>query len=132
MKIDWKEKEKLIKGYHGRITIADMAKKLNINYQTLYKKILRMRKEGKLPPAKSRRKDENNIKEKIIELDRNMKLGRTYNIKRGRTKEKFASNEFKGKLIQKTDRFYTFHNGKRAESFLKVDFAIGEYRIKEV
>ena len=132
MKIDWKEKEKLIKKYYDRITIADMAKKLNINYQTLYKKILRMRKEGKLPPAKSRRKDENNIKEKIIELDRNMKLGRTYNIKRGRAKEKFASNEFKGKLIQKTDRFYTFHNGKRAESFLKVDFAIGEYRIKEV
>lgn len=133
MEIDWKEKEKLIKGYHDRITIADMAKKLNINYQTLYKKILRMRKEGKLPPAntKEHSKERNNIKSKIAELDENIKLGRKYHIRKISTRDKYETSQFTGKLIQKTDKFYTFKNRNRAESFLKVDFVIGEYLIKE-
>lgn len=134
MKIDWKEKEKHIKKYHDRITIADMAKKLNINYQTLYKKILRMRKEGKLPPAntKEHSKERNNIKSKIAELDGNIELGRKYNIRKTSTRDKYETSQFIGKLIQITDRFYTFKNKNRAESFLKVDFAIGEYSIEEV
>lgn len=134
MKIDWKSKEKIIKKLYNRITIAEMSKRLNINYQTLYKKILRMRKEGKLPPAntKEHSKERNNIKSKIAELDGEMELGQKYHIRKISTRDKYETPQFTGKLIQKTNKFYTFHNGKRAESFLKVDFAIGEYRIKEV
>ncbi len=134
MKIDWKEKEKLIKGYHDKMTIADMAKKLNINYQTLYKKILRMRKEGKLPPAntKEHSKERNNIKSKIAELDGNIELGRKYHVKKFGSKDKFTTKNFIGELIQITDTFYTFKNRNRAESYLKIDFIIGDYQISEV
>lgn len=134
MKIDWKSKEKIIKKLYNRITIAEMSKRLNLNYQTLYKKILRMRKEGELPKARGKeyRKENNTIKLKIAELDGNVELGRKYRIEKQGGKDKFATTEFTGKLIQKTDRFYTFKNKNRAESFLKVDFVIGEYLIEEV
>ena len=134
MKIDWKEKEELIKRCYDKITIAEIAKRLNVNYQTLYKRILKMRKEGKLSPAntKEHSKERNNIKSKIAELDGNMEVGRKYNIRKISTRDKYETTNFTGKFIQKTDRFYTFKNKNRAESFLKVDFVIGEYSIEEV
>lgn len=56
MRIDWQSKEKLIRKYNNEITIKEMAKRLNVKYTTLYSKISRMRKEGKLPPAEPRKK----------------------------------------------------------------------------
>lgn len=131
MKIDWKSKEKIIKKLYNRITIAEMSKRLNINYQTLYKKITRMRRGGKLPPAEPRKRKKTSTKLKIAELDGNMEVGRKYNIKKLGSKNKFTTNNFTGELIQKCNDFYAFR-GLYPESFLKVDFVTGEYEIKEV
>src|SRR5690625_2101999 len=116
MKIDWKSKEKIIQKLYNQITIAEMSKRLDINYQTLYKKILRMRKEGKLPPAntKEHSKERNNIKSKIAELDGEMELGQKYHIRKTSTRDKYETPQFTGELIQVTDRFYTFKNKNRA------------------
>mgnify|MGYP000886276589 CR=1 FL=1 len=110
-----------------------MAKNTGLKYQTLYKKITKMRDKGILSQGKKRKTIKPaNIRGKIAELDGNMELDRKYNIKKLGTKDKFVTTDFEGKLIQVTDKFYTFKNKNRAESFLKVDFVTGGYEIKEV
>lgn len=131
MRIDWQSKEKLIIKYNNEITIKEMAKRLNVKYTTLYSKILKMRKEGRLPPAEPRKSKMNSTKRKIPELDENIKLGKRYRVRKTNP-GKNCTSELTGELIQITDTFYTFKNRNRAESYLKIDFIIGDYQISEV
>ena len=60
-----------------------------------------------------------------------VKLGQSYRIERVK-KSVRDWNEFTGKCIHETKDHVTIKNKTRAETFLKVDFLINEYRIKEV
>lgn len=78
------------------------------------------------------------LKARIKELDEKLKLGRKYRIrelnKDGSVtiNKKYVGN-FTGVLVNKNHIFYEFKStsGYR-ECFLKIDFATGEYQIKEV
>ena len=69
---------------------------------------------------------------KIVILDGNMEINKKYHIRKLGRVGKNETGEFVGELIQKTKCFYTFKNDERTESFLKVDFVIGEYAIDEI
>jgi transposase len=132
-KINWKKIEPYIINNYKTMTWEEMARRLKIKYTTLYNHAKRMRELGIIGTKECTQAPEpNDIKLQIAELDRNMELGRRYHIKKFGSRDKFTTLNFTGKLTQVTDRFYTFRNKNRAESFLKVDFAIGEYNIKEL
>ena len=71
----------------------------------------------------------------IEEMDSNLTIGRVYKIKKlkydGRSKDSYL--EVEGVLEKKYEHHYLFRNYRGIrECFLKKDFAIGEYEIKEV
>jgi hypothetical protein len=75
------------------------------------------------------------VQREIDILDRNLTIGRVYKIKKlkddGRSKDSYL--EVEGVLEKKYEHHYLFRNYKGIrECFLKKDFAIGEYEIKEV
>ena len=62
-----------------------------------------------------------------------VKPGQAYKITRNASRIlKDEWNEFTGKCIHETKDHVTIKNKTRAETFLKVDFLINEYRIKEI
>ena len=135
IKIGWKKYEPYIIKNYKNMTWAEMAKKLKLKYVTLYKHAEMMKKQGKIGSKEqgtSQLIKPTRLSLQIAELDGNMELGRKYHIEKLKTAEKFDIKKFVGKLIQITDRFYVFQNNARTESFLKIDFIIGEYSIKEV
>ena len=67
----------------------------------------------------------------VYKKDLKVKLGQLYRIERVK-KSVRDWNEFTGKCIHETKDHVTIKNKTRAETFLKVDFLINEYRIKEV
>ena len=74
------------------------------------------------------------IKRKIDTLNGNLEIGKRYKIEYiAGQNNKQGTNEFEGTLIKKMDKYYIFKSilGYK-ECFLKVDFIIGEYKIKEV
>lgn len=71
----------------------------------------------------------NSTKRKISELDKNIKLGKRYRVRKINP-GKNCTSELIGELIQITNDFYVI-KGKYTESFLKKDFIIGEYSIEE-
>lgn len=87
--------------------------------------------------------DEMNIKKQCIDivqreidiLDRKLTTGRVYKIKKLKndSKRKEGCLEVERILEEKYEHYYLFrnHEGIR-ECFLKKDFIIGEYEIKEV
>lgn len=70
------------------------------------------------------------LKMKIAELDGNLSIGRKYRITKPISNGK-ERTVFEGTLEKIYDRFYNI-KGPYMESFLKIDFIIGEYRIEEV
>ena len=67
----------------------------------------------------------------VYKSDVKVKVGQSYqieNMKKRTRQDKY----FIGKVIQETKDHITVKNKARTESFLKVDFLIGEYKIKEV
>ena len=74
------------------------------------------------------------VQREIDILDRNLTIGRTYKIKKlkddGRHKDSYL--EVEGVLEKKYEHHYLFRNYRGIrECFLKKDFAIGEYEIRE-
>ena len=75
------------------------------------------------------------VQREIDILDRKLTIGRAYKIKKlkddGRSKDSYL--EVEGVLEKKYEHHYLFRNYKGIrESFLKKDFAIGEYGIEEI
>ena len=75
------------------------------------------------------------VQREIDILDSNLTIGRVYKIKKlkddGRSKDSYL--EVEGVLEKKYEHHYLFRNYRGIrECFLKKDFAIGEYEIKEV
>lgn len=70
---------------------------------------------------------------RIEDINLGLNLGNQYiieNISRKRNKDN--SKYFRGILIQETDCFYVFRSrNKYCQCFLKIDFAINHYSIKE-
>lgn len=82
-----------------------------------------------------RNKIKTNLQSRIDALDGNLEIGRRYRIKQikrnGRPREWLL--EVEGILKEKYEDYYVFKDYRGfIECFLKVDFAIGEYQIKEV
>ena len=141
-----------IKKHHEHMSIPEMAKKLNATYDTIYKrrehlienniidgsKIKRDKKhkcDGNWDKPikkiiKNSKREKTEIEKKIEAQDRKMKLGRNYRIRKLMERDKFATMDFTGKLVQITDKFYTFKSRCRTESYLKIDFIIGYYAIE--
>lgn len=75
------------------------------------------------------------VQREIDILDRDLTIGKKYKIKKlkddDRSKESYL--EVEGILEEKYEHYYLFRNYRGIkECFLKKDFAIGEYEIKEV
>ena len=85
-------------------------------------------KKMKLPDVEE--ENQRILKMKIAELDGNLTIGRTYKITNTKARDEYEKQGFTGKLISKRGRYYLFQ-GRYRESFLKIDFAIGEYTIEE-
>lgn len=141
-----------IKKHHEHMPIRDMAKKLNATYDTIYRrreylienniidgsKIKRDKKhkcDGNWDKpikkiVKNYNREKTEMEKKIETQDRKMKLGRNYRIRKLMERDKFATMDFTGELIQITDKFYTFKSRCRTESYLKIDFIIGYYAME--
>ena len=72
------------------------------------------------------------IQHKIDNLDGNLEIGKKYRIKKLGRKDK-EKVDVEGNLVEVRKDFYVFYDRRGfRECFLKVDFIIGEYQIKEV
>ena len=150
-----KEMEKqteFIKNNYESMSIQEMAKYLKTTYDTVYgrrehlienniidgKKIKRDKRykcDGNWDKPikkiiKNSKREKTEIEKKIEAQDRKMKLGRNYRIRKLMERDKFATMDFTGKLVQITDKCYTFKSRCRTESYLKIDFIIGYYAIE--
>ena len=73
------------------------------------------------------------VEEGVFKNNLKVKLGQSYEIERNQgTRSNTIWQKFKGKVIHETRDHFTVKNKTRSETFLKVDFLIGEYKIKEV
>ena len=72
------------------------------------------------------------VQEGVFKNNLKVKLGQSYEVERMGIAHRDDWLKFRGELIQETKDHITIKNKTRAESFLKVDFLINEYRIKEV
>lgn len=133
--INWNKVDPYILENYNKMTIKEIANNLDIKYTTLYSRVNKFRKEGKIGykevvsvPVKS------NLL-KIDLLDGNLTIGRKYKItqlNRDGKKGK-GGNEFIGVMEEKYKHYYLFRNSRGIrECFLKKDFVIGEYGIEEV
>lgn len=134
--INWEEKDPFIINNYHSMTGQQIAEILGVKYPTLMNRIRKLKKEGRitgmLKDETRSRINEDGAGPKIAILDGNMEIGKKYRIRKLGHVGKNEMGEFVGELIQKTKYFYTFKNDERAESFLKVDFVIGEYTIDEI
>lgn len=143
-----------IKNNYETMTVKEMAKHLNITYDTVYTKREQLAENNIIDENKIKRdkkikfdgnwsksikkiikkdkREKTKIEKKIETQDKRMKLGKKYRIKKLMERDKFATMDFTGELIQITDKFYTFKSRCRTESYLKIDFIIGYYEMEEV
>ena len=150
----------IIKNYK-KMTTSEMARKLGVTWSLVYGRKEKLAEEGLIDKWEKQQKEikprkilpeEIQLKEKIplevIEeqkelrrkmemLDGNLELGRKYKIRQLNEdgsiviKKKYAGH-FEGTLINKNQNFYEFRSpGGYRECFLKRDFVLGEYAIKE-
>ena len=128
------QREQFVMENYGIMDQVEMAEKLNVSNQTIYRITRKLKDIGvlqnkKIPiEIKERMKK---LEQSIAELDGNLTIGRTYKITNTKARDEYEKQGFTGKLISKYGRYYIFQ-GKYRESFLKIDFAIGEYSIEEV
>lgn len=145
-----KQQKQFITENYGLMKTKEMAEKLNVSYQTVYRLIRELKDVGILPeiskesekPKRTKQISKNKsipiaiqekmkkLEQSIAELDGNLTIGRTYKITNTKARDEYEKQGFTGKLISKYGRYYIFQ-GKYRESFLKIDFAIGEYTIEE-
>ena len=148
------QREQFVMENYGIMDQVEMAEKLNVSNQTIYRITRKLKDIGVLPeileepeePVETKRtkripknkKIPFEIKERmkkleqdIAELDGNLTIGRTYKITNTKARDEYEKQGFTGKLISKYGRYYLFQ-GKYRESFLKMDFVIGECTIEEV
>ncbi len=114
--IDWVDKDPYIIENYKKITNKKMAKDLDLNYNTLCKRVEKLKVQGKI------KLKEPEPRKELKELE----LGKKYKVKNRK-----GTGLFIGELIGENDRFYTF-KGRWVENFLKIDFVTGEYKIEEV
>ena len=153
-----KKELEFIANNHETMSIKEMAIELGIHYNTVHKKWESLVQDGTInemdsnvtrklnvkKPKKTKIKpmpeekipievieNQKELKRKLNILDGNMKLGKRYRITENDYDKKKGPKRFEGELIQITDKHYTFKSRHR-ESFLKLDFVLGEYAIEEV
>ncbi len=143
----------IIKNYK-KMTTSEIARKLGVTWSLVYGRKEKLAEEGLIDKWEKQQKEikprkilpeeiqlkeripvevvmeQKELKRKIATLDGNLELGRRYKIKELDYSLKKGQKKFQGELIQITDKHYTFKN-RYAESFLKIDFVLGEYAIEE-
>ena len=141
-----KEEEEKLKELCKTLIPPQIAKILGRTARSIYTKIAsmeereRVRDKKRFETAKAKEQFAIDAYNKLInepvvggvrKSDIKVKLGQSYRIERVK-KSVRDWNEFTGKCIHETKDHVTIKNKTRAETFLKVDFLINEYRIKEV
>ena len=156
-KEQYEKENQFIAENHETMTMNELANALGLTYSAVYNRRQKLHDEGRLNkrdtaldkeretakpvtnidpiPKKMKLPDveeENQriLKMKIAELDGNLSIGRKYRITKPANNGK-ERTVFEGTLKKIYDRFYNI-KGPYMESFLKIDFIIGEYRIEEV
>lgn len=142
-----KEEEEKLKELYKTLIPPQIAKILGRTPGSIYTKIASMEERARVSKkrfeiAKAKEQFEIDAYKKLInepvlgglkKSDVKVKLGQTYQITRGPgriLKEEWK--EFYGKVIHETRDHFTLKNKTRAETFLKVDFLIGDYKMKEI
>ncbi len=155
-KEQYEKENQFIAENHETMTMNELANALGLTYAAVYNRRQKLHDEGRLNkrdtaldreretakpvtnidpmPKKMKLPDveeENQriLKMKIAELDGNLSIGRKYRITKPINNGK-ERTVFEGILEKIYDRFYNI-KGPYMESFLKIDFIIGEYTIEE-
>lgn len=141
-----KQEEQRLEELYKTMRVPQIAKIMGRTLGSVYSKIYNMkeraRTQNKIQFANEKEKKESEeraykrlINEPVIagvyKKDLKVKLGQSYRIERVK-KSVRDWNVFTGKCIHETKDHVTIKNKTRSETFLKVDFLINEYRIKEV
>lgn len=124
---------------HDKMSIAEMAKKLNRTYMSVAHK----RRELGLSPEPTRSKDDKILggfkKSKVDKYRKQFEVGKTYHVKPIKTVEELTENynsdydrEFVGQLVKKTNDLLVFDKGPFKECIKLVDVVRNAYEIEEV
>lgn len=127
------------------LKVPEISKMLGRTTGSVYSKITsreeRERGQERTESSKSKEQFENEAYKRLISepvtdgiFKRNLKveLGKNYRAEKVKGRiSKSDDKPFTGKLIHETKDHLTLKSKTRAESFLKVDFLTGEYKIKE-
>lgn len=146
---EWtKEEEEKLKELCKTLIPPQIAKILGRTAGSIYTKIASMdertrtRDKKRFETAKEKEQFDVNAYNKLInepvvggvkKSDIKVKMGKSYEVERT-TARIFKEDwkKYQGKVIQETKDHFTLKNKVRSETFLKVDFLIGEYRLKEI
>lgn len=143
-----KEEEEKLKELYKTLIPPQIAKILGRTPGSIYTKIAsmeeraRVRDKKRFETAKAKKQFEIDAYNKLInepvvggvrKSDIKVEMGKSYEVERT-TARIFKEDwkKYQGKVIQETKDHFTLKNKVRSETFLKVDFLIGEYKIKEV
>lgn len=144
------ERVEFIKANYTKMTAPELAKKCFVTEGAMYRERSELAREGIIDRSKFKKVKRRNrnprhnhqygcfeqkgkeLEKALKKLDSKIKLGKKYRIKKTGYIGKSDIEKFTGELVQITDTFYTFKNRNRAESYLKIDFIIGDYQISEV
>lgn len=131
---EWTEEEiEYLKNNHRTMKATDIAKELGVARYIIYNKIKSLCLAGVSGFETSYKGKGPNMAKSYKE--NGLKIEKL-NLKTDDNYEMYCKNSlyFKGKLIHETNRHFTLQNTKTKirETFLKVDIALGEYKLKEV
>ncbi|WP_353096191.1 hypothetical protein [Tissierella praeacuta] len=126
----------IVKNY-GKLTFREMAESLDRTINQVNSKLQQLERRGLIERINSRAvKDKVKIEDKEEGLnlsDLKLKLGKKYRISIRKKSKKKYEPFFEGTMIQDCKTHVTFkHRLGYRESFLKVDFLTGDYKIEEV
>lgn len=156
-RIDWETHIPTILELYGKVTQKEIAERTGIHPRMISVKIEELAQEGKIKRERKRRRshrsnriadievarerieeirarereEECRVINQIVEIDKELIIGRRYKISATNLRHKGYLRDFTGTLKIKHKDFYLFE-GPYRQSFLKKDFATGEYKIKAV
>lgn len=130
------EEELLLAKEYGKLSVREIAEKLNKKVYQVYSKIQKMKQKGLIEDRKDFKLKKNNIELKEIKegLDlTKLKLDKNKKYRIDRRKKGGYGIHLKGYIVQETREHMTFRSEVGyCESFRKADLLIGEYRVKEI
>lgn len=132
------EEEIVVAKEYGKLSVREIAEKVNKTMSQVYSKIQKMKQKGLIEDRKDFKLKQKNIEVKKIKegldlsklkLDRHKK----YEVHRRKSEKGGYERHLSGYIIQETKELVTFKTkAGYCESFRKADLLIGEYKAKEL